>query len=157
MPQPPTVVLKMGVEQNGRPTRIYEGMHDDWAGLSDAQWDDLKNLFPKYKRPFRKAKRKGGRPRASDRLAFDAILWSLRGGCLERMPTRFGYRRTVFRRLRSWFFVGPLESIWGAYLRSLPPEEVRRWRDILYEKKRRTFWQDSLVVLFKMHFDRLPR
>lgn len=110
--------------------RIPFGMSDiDWPGLTDAQWDAIRFVLPRpAKRPFLKRLRKGGRTRASDKKCFEAILWTIwAGGTLERLPRRFGRRRTVCRRLRNWLPTGILGKLWEYYLLMLPEAEQREW------------------------------
>ncbi|WP_286184513.1 IS5 family transposase [Pantoea sp. Cy-639] len=63
--------------------------------LSDEAWDVVADLFtPTHTR---------GRPRASDRLMLDGVLWLLRSGAAWRdMPECFGPWRTVYHRFRVW-------------------------------------------------------
>jgi transposase len=128
---------------------------DDWQGLTDEEWDRIQNLFPKFKKPFRKAKRKGGRPRASDRKAFEAILWKLSGGTLERLPPRFGSRRTACRRVQLWFGLGVLDRAWGHYIRRLDEPRLRLWAQALAANKRPPFWMEMLTVSFRVENPRL--
>nr|WP_273910595.1 IS5 family transposase [Pseudomonas fontis] len=63
--------------------------------ISDEVWDVLADLFtPTHTR---------GRPRSSDRLMLDGVLWLLRPGAAWRdMPECFGPWRTVYHRFRVW-------------------------------------------------------
>lgn len=63
--------------------------------LSDEAWDVVADLFtPTHTR---------GRPRSSDRLMLDGVLWLLRSGAAWRdMPECFGPWRTVYHRFRVW-------------------------------------------------------
>lgn len=63
--------------------------------LSDEAWDVVADLFTPT--PTR------GRPRSSDRLILDGVLWLLRSGAAWRdMPECFGPWRTVYHRFRVW-------------------------------------------------------
>lgn len=133
-------------------------MEHAWGGISDKCWKDIGGCLPPRRPPFRKAKRRGGRPRASDKKAFEALIWTLRAGAtLERLPTRFGYRRTAFRRLGEWFANASLERLWGYYLHSLSPSELEEWGYHLTRRARRTFWQDMLITSYRMRFGISPR
>ena len=63
--------------------------------LSVEAWDVVADLFtPTHTR---------GRPRASDRLMLDGVLWLLRSGAAWRdMPECFGPWRTGYHRFRVW-------------------------------------------------------
>ena len=63
--------------------------------LLDEAWDVVADLFtPTHTR---------GRPRSSDRLMLDGVLWLLRSGAAWRdMPECFGPWRTVCHRFRVW-------------------------------------------------------
>ncbi len=127
-------------------------MDDQWPGLSETQWDSIKGLLPRYKRPFRKAKRRGGRPRASDKAAFEAILWTLRNRArfLERLPERFGSRRTAFRRLDRWLRDGTLERLWDSLLNGIRGDELEPWTRALPACRRDTLWQEMLWVRLRL-------
>ena len=63
--------------------------------LSDEAWDLVADLFAPT--------RTRGRPRSSDRLMFDGVLWLLRSGAAWwDMPECFGPWRTVYHRFRVW-------------------------------------------------------
>lgn len=63
--------------------------------LPDAAWDLVADLFIEARR--------GGRPRADDRLRLNGILWVLCSGAAWRdMPERFGPWSTVYQRFRDW-------------------------------------------------------
>ena len=63
--------------------------------LSDEAWTVVADLF---------AETHGrGRPRLSDRLMLDGVLWVLCSGAAWRdMPERFGPWSTVYQRFRGW-------------------------------------------------------
>lgn len=71
--------------------------------LSDEQWEQIKDLFPKAKT---------GRPAKDNRLMFNAILWIARSGAPWRdLPERFGSWKTVYSRFCKWRDEGVLNSI----------------------------------------------
>src|SRR5207253_5071729 len=66
--------------------------------LPDAQWEKIRPLLP---RP--RSRRRGGRPRASDRKVLEGILWILRSGARwQDLPVEFPSPATCWRRLRDW-------------------------------------------------------
>lgn len=137
------------------PVPSYTSMRtSDWPGLTQAQWDSIKNILSGYIRPRRrKVRRHGGRPPADDKKAFEAILWTLRGGTLERLPPRFGSRRTACRRLKRWGPCGALEQLWAHFFRGLDPRSRSDWAALFQRRqRRRAFWQDMLVTRFQMEF-----
>jgi len=53
--------------------------------------------------PTIETSRKGGRPRVSNRICFEAFLWILKSGAPWRMlPDCYPNPATVWRRLRDW-------------------------------------------------------
>jgi predicted ATPase/DNA-binding SARP family transcriptional activator/transposase len=94
-----------------------------FAGLTDAQWERLHPLLlPRSKR---------GRPRADDRRTFDGILYVLRARCRwHDMPARYGSAVTCWRRYTHWRTTGIWESLWDAFLETLPESERRAWSDV---------------------------
>ncbi len=63
--------------------------------LSDEAWAVVADLFT--------AAHVRGRPRSSDRLMLDGVLWVLCSGAAWRdMPERFGSWVTVYHRFRLW-------------------------------------------------------
>ncbi|NWB89453.1 IS5 family transposase [Pseudomonas gingeri] len=63
--------------------------------LPDEYWELVADLFIEPRR--------GGRPRADDRLMLNGILWVLCSGAAWRdMPERFGPWSTVYQRFRDW-------------------------------------------------------
>jgi transposase len=61
--------------------------------LPDAAWELVADLFIEARR--------GGRPRADDRLMLNGILWVPCSGAAWRdMPERFGPWSTVYQRFR---------------------------------------------------------
>ncbi len=68
------------------PSKRYE--------ITDEQWEQIKDLFPKAKT---------GRPPKDNRLIFNAILWIARSGAAWRdLPERFGSWKTVYSRFCKW-------------------------------------------------------
>ena len=71
---------------------------------SDEAWAMVADLFVE--------KRNRGRPRLSDRLMLDGVLWVLRSGAAWRdMPERFGPWSTVHRRFRTWRNLGTFDQM----------------------------------------------
>jgi len=72
--------------------------------LSGEAWTMVSDLFVE--------KRNQGRPRLSDRLMLDGVLWVLRSGAAWRdMPERFGPWSTVYRRFRTWRNLGTFDQM----------------------------------------------
>ncbi|MBL7232092.1 IS5 family transposase [Komagataeibacter oboediens] len=74
-------------------------------GLSDSQWKRIKDLLPG---------REGhvGGTAADNRLFVEVVLYRYRAGIPWRdLPTRFGDRKNVHRRLRRWCEGGVIERI----------------------------------------------
>jgi transposase len=72
--------------------------------LSDEAWNMIADLFtPTHSR---------GRPRSSDRLMLDGVLWLLCSGSAWRdMPERFGPWQTVYHRFRGWRNRGTFDQL----------------------------------------------
>ena len=63
--------------------------------LSDAQWEQLRDLLPSNGKP-------GGQWK-DHRLMIDGILWALSdGGRWRNLPDRFGPWQSVYDRFRRW-------------------------------------------------------
>lgn len=74
--------------------------------LSDEQWEQIKDMFPKAKT---------GRPPKDNRMMFNAILWITRSGAPWRdMPERYGSYKTVYSRFCKWRDDGTLLCIFQA-------------------------------------------
>lgn len=76
-------------------------------GLSDAEWERVKHLFPTAG-----AKKSTGRPTVDPRIVLDAILWIERTG--ERwlyLPTRFPPQQTCYARYLNWKRSGTLVRV----------------------------------------------
>lgn len=62
--------------------------------LTDDQWELIADLFPDQTM---------GRPRRSDRIVLNGILWILCSGAAWRdLPGRYGPWKTVYHRFRQW-------------------------------------------------------
>lgn len=155
MPKPTRETPKTGMEPIAGVNRILsmgEFEDDGWPGLTEREWDEIKGYFPRpVKRPWLRRKRRGGRRRASDKQAFEALLYTMRGGVFERLPRRFGSRRTAFRRLRHWWAGGTLERAWAHYARFIDKDKAGDWRRRLGRTPPRAFWQGHLAVAFRLH------
>lgn len=135
---------------------LYHKELHEWAGVASWQWPRIVKLFPRPKKtPFLRSRRKGGRPRADDRQAFNAILWLIRsGGAWRRLPREFGSAATARRRLALWLRTGILDRAWRGYLSLLPPSEVRLWK-LSFELaalRRQPYWLLTLRVILEMEF-----
>ncbi|HBO8767057.1 TPA: IS5 family transposase [Pseudomonas aeruginosa] len=72
--------------------------------LSDEAWDVVSDLFIET--------HGRGRPRLSDRLMLDGVLWVLCSGAAWRdMPERFGPWSTVYQRFRGWRNQGTFDQM----------------------------------------------
>jgi len=72
--------------------------------LSDEAWDVVSNLFIEN--------HGRGRPRLSDRLMLDGVLWVLCSGAAWRdMPERFGPWSTVYQQFRGWRNQGTFDQM----------------------------------------------
>ncbi|MFJ4444513.1 IS5 family transposase [Pseudomonas sp. NPDC089422] len=72
--------------------------------LTDKAWDVVSDLFIET--------HGRGRPRLSDRLMLDGVLWVLCSGAAWRdMPERFGPWSTVYQRFRGWRNQGTFEQM----------------------------------------------
>jgi transposase len=141
--------------------------------LTDAQWEKLEPLVPRTRRSL-----KGGRPRASDRDAFEGILWILWTGAPWRaLPEKYPSPSTCWRRLRDWEEDGTWERIWIAFVQELDEAEQLEWSESFTDasfipaKKgaQRSapqsgaraqsywYWRTARVFLSVATFRRLPR
>src|SRR5215471_10421412 len=87
--------------------------------LDDALWARFEPLLPK---PRRRARRRGGRPRISERAALTGILFVLRGGLPWQMLPRemgCGSGSTCWRRLVEWERAGVWRRLHGTLLAEL--------------------------------------
>jgi len=93
--------------------------------LTDAQWEKIRPLLP---RP--RSRRRGGRPRASDRKVLEGILWILRSGARwQDLPEEFPSPATCWRRLRDWEEQGVWLNIWRAFLAELNERKQLQWSE----------------------------
>jgi transposase len=83
--------------------------------LADHLWERVAALLPKSKvNPL------GGRPRASDRDCFEAIVYVLRNGCRWRdIPDHLPSPATCWRRHMEWSGEGIWERVWQIVLAEL--------------------------------------
>lgn len=112
----------------------------DWGGIERRYWPLVRKQLPIVPgTPFLRSMRKGGRSRADDMLAVNAILWRLRtGGTWKNLPPRFGSARTAQRRLEKWSIGDRLDRIWKAYFTQLDVLELERWSACLEAAKLRS-------------------
>lgn len=90
------------------------------VGLSDAQWELIKEAIP--------PSAKEGRPRANDRRTLEGILYVLRTGCRwHDLPSAYGNAVTCWRRFRRWEASGAWEHIWRMYFSTLLTREKVAW------------------------------
>ena len=83
--------------------------------MMDRLWERVKALLPPAPpRP------RGGRPRASDRACFEAVVHVLRSGCRWRdLPAHFPSPATCWRRHRDWTEAGVWAKVWRVVLDEL--------------------------------------
>lgn len=92
--------------------------------VPDDMWEQVEKILPPP--PPRE---RGGRPRTSDRLIFDAILYVLWAGCPWRaLPPEFGAWQTVYDRFAEWKRAGLFEQFHARCLH-------------LYDEKHGIEWQ----------------
>lgn len=76
--------------------------------VSDDYWALVEPLIPPVG-----PKKKSGRPRIDDRVAFQAIYYLLRTGMQwNALPKSIGASTTVYRRFREWREAGLFEALW---------------------------------------------
>lgn len=83
------------------------------ATSKTSEWAE--KLWPKFKLllPPPPSHARGGRPRASDRLCFEGILYLLRnGGQWKELPENYGAPSTVFDRFTNWIKEGIFLRFW---------------------------------------------
>lgn len=91
--------------------------------VPDDLWEEIEKLLPPN--PPREA---GGRPRTSDRLILDAILYVLWAGCPWRaLPTEFGPWQTVYDRFAEWKRAGVYERIHARCLHLYDEKHAIEW------------------------------
>ena len=83
--------------------------------LTDEQWNLIAEFFDDPEpSPL------GGRPRASSRACFEAIVWILRSGARWRdLPSHFPSYPTCWRRLKEWSESGIFKKAWARLLAML--------------------------------------
>jgi len=80
--------------------------------VSDAFWERVRPLIPPAP-----SHAKGGRPRLSDRAAFEAIVYVLRTGIQwNALPKEAGASSTVHDRFQEWERAGFFKALWQAGL-----------------------------------------
>jgi putative transposase len=80
--------------------------------VSDEFWERVRPLIPPAP-----SHAKGGRPRLSDRQAFEAIVYVLRTGIQwKALPKEAGASSTVHDRFQEWERVGFFRALWQAEL-----------------------------------------
>ncbi len=74
--------------------------------LTDEEWEQIKDLFPKENTGKR------GRPLKDSRTMLNAVVWLARSGAAWRdLPERYGPWETVYSRFRKWIDDGILDNI----------------------------------------------
>ncbi|SRR6266851_1478847 len=102
------------------------GLVQDKYLVSDAFWARVEPLVPPVG-----PKKKMGRPRMSDRAAFQAIYYVLRTGIQwNALPRSLGASTTVYDRFRLWREAGLFEALW---LQSLLEFEDRVGLDLRWQ------------------------
>ena len=77
--------------------------------LTKGQWKRVKSLLP----PERTGKK--GRPRKSNRIMLNAMLWLVRSGAQWReLPEMYGPWQSVYSRFEKWKNDGTLEAVFHA-------------------------------------------
>ena len=93
--------------------------------LTDELWERIKRQIPPEP-----PKRKGGRPRVSDRAGLTGILFVLKTGTpWEYLPREMGCGSgmTCWRRLRDWQAACVWQKIWQALLDELGQADAIDW------------------------------
>jgi transposase len=100
-----------------------------WRAVTDTQWARIHEQWPK--RPRRK---NGGRPPADDRQCFEGVLWMLGTGApWSELPTRYGSKSTVHRRLTAWAESGVLLALWRVFLDQWGDRKQVRWDECVID------------------------
>ena len=74
--------------------------------ISDYEWEQIKELFPKENTG------KPGRPAKDNRTMLNAMVWLARSGAAWRdLPERYGPWETVYSRFRKWIEDDILDNI----------------------------------------------
>jgi hypothetical protein len=137
---------------------VYIGVNISLAVLTQAQWQRVECAIPYRHRPTfsRRRKRRGGRPSVPDKTVFEALVWTIGGGTLDRLPRRFGSRSTTLRRLKAWYSKGLVEPMWRAYIATLAPAVISGWEARLRARRVLPFWQDMLKMEFLLRTSGRP-
>jgi transposase len=93
--------------------------------LSDAMWEEMEQLLPKWK-----PGRKGGRPRVESRRVLEGILWILwTGAPWSALPGEYPSASTCWRRLKQWEEDGTWLRIWRAFMAELDEQGQLAWSE----------------------------
>ena len=85
--------------------------HKPWT-VSEEFWEKVQPLIPAAASHAR-----GGRPRMSERKAFEAMIYVLRTGIQwNALPRELGASSTVHERFQEWERAGFFERLWQAGL-----------------------------------------
>ncbi len=91
--------------------------------VSDEFWEQVEPLVPEAPSHAR-----GGRPRMSDRKAFEAMVYVLRTGIQwNALPREMGASSTVHERFQEWERMGFFEEVWRAGLAEYEELEGIEW------------------------------
>lgn len=91
--------------------------------VSDEFWERVEPLIPPAP-----SHAKGGRPRMSDRKAFEAMIYVLRTGIQwNALPREMGASSTVHERFQEWERAGFFERLWEAQLANYDELEGIEW------------------------------
>ena len=93
--------------------------------LTHEQWKKIEKFLPKPK-----PSKKGGRPWADNRKAFEGILWILRTGApWADLPKRYPSPSTCWRRLKLWEEQDLWLKAWRAFLSELDENGQLDWSE----------------------------
>ncbi len=99
--------------------------------LTDDEWNRITDLLP----PENTSKQ--GRPRKSNRVILNGIIWIARSGAPWRdLPERYGPWETVYSRFRKWIEDGILDNIFRVL--SLDAELEELSLDVLLSRRTST-------------------
>lgn len=91
--------------------------------VSDEFWERVEPLVPKAP-----SRARGGRPRMSNRKAFEAMVYVLRTGIQwNALPREMGASSTVHERFQEWEREGFFEEVWRAGLLEYEEMEGIEW------------------------------
>jgi transposase len=92
--------------------------------LTDEQWELVDPMLP----PPRRRQDNRGRPWASNRACFEAILWILQTGAAWRfLPDKFPSPSTCWQRLKQWEEEEVWLNAWRTLLGALDEEGLLKW------------------------------